>query len=79
MLFSPQWVLAVFMFWRQWARKDLRPGDMTALWEMTYDGRWDDPNLVRLQRLRRRGFVDGDDDLRVTLKGRVALLLGYRS
>jgi hypothetical protein len=43
-------------------------------------GRWDNLNPNRLRRLRRRGFVDGDDAApRVTMKGRMALLLGRRS
>jgi hypothetical protein len=69
------------MFWRRWARKDLRPGDLTALLELTRGGRWNDPNSARLQRLRRRGFIKEHegDRLRVTMKGRVALLLGRRS
>jgi hypothetical protein len=68
------------MFWRQWARKDLRPGDLSALLELRNDGRWNDPNLVRLQRLHRRGFIKTREDKpRLTMKGRVALLLGRRS
>jgi hypothetical protein len=68
------------MFWYQWARKDLKRGDLSALLELTKDGRWNDPNPVRLQRLDKRGFVKKreDDKLRVTMKGRVALLLGRR-
>ena len=55
-------------------------GDLSALRDLTRDGRWNDPNPNRLRRLRRRGFIDGDDAaLRVTMKGRVALLLGDRS
>jgi hypothetical protein len=64
------------MFLRRWARKDLRPGDLTALRELTWDDRWGDPNPARLRRLDKRGFIKG---LRVTMKGRVALLLGRRS
>jgi hypothetical protein len=68
------------MFWRRWARKDLIAGDLASLLDLTRDGRWSDPNPNRLRRLRRRGFIDGDGAaLRVTMKGRVALLLGRRS
>jgi hypothetical protein len=68
------------MFWRRWARKDLVTGDLTALWDLSRGGRWDNLNPNRLRRLRRRGFVDGDDAApRVTMKGRMALLLGRRS
>jgi hypothetical protein len=68
------------MLWRRWARKNLIAGDLASLLDLTRDGRWDDPNPNRLRRLRRRGFVDGDNTaLRVTMKGRVALLLGHRS
>jgi hypothetical protein len=54
---------------------------MSALRELTRDGRWDDPNLVRLQRLCGRGFIKGHegDNLRVTMKGRIALLLEHHS
>jgi hypothetical protein len=51
---------------------------MSALRDLTRDGQWNDPNPNRLRRLRRRGFIDGDDT-RVTMKGRAALLLGHRS
>jgi hypothetical protein len=64
-------------FWRRWARKDLRSGDLSALLDLSRAGRR--PIPARLQRLRRRGFIDGDDAARVTMKGRVALLLGRRS
>jgi hypothetical protein len=66
------------MFWRRWARKDLATGDLTALRELTDGTRW---GASRLERLRRRGFIKGHegDNLRVTMKGRVALLLGRRS
>ena len=64
-------------FWRRWARKDLSPGDVSALLGLSRAGLR--PIPARLQRLRRRGLIDGDDtDLRVTLKGRVALLLSGR-
>jgi hypothetical protein len=69
-------------FRRRWARKDLRPGDLTALRGLTTrDGRWSGPYPDRLQRLRRRGFIEEHegDKPRVTMKGRVALLLGRRS
>jgi hypothetical protein len=69
------------MFWRRWARKDLRTGDLTALRELTDDTRWGASEPARLERLRRRGFIKGHegDNLRVTMKGRVALLLGHHS
>jgi hypothetical protein len=68
------------MFWRRWTRKDLVAGDLSALRDLGRGGRWDNLNPNRLQRLRRRGFIGGDDaDPRVTMKGRVALLLGRRS
>jgi hypothetical protein len=69
-------------FWRRWARKDLRPGDLTALRGLTArDGRWSGPDPVRLQRLRGRGFIEEHEVNKppVTMKGRVALLLGRRS
>jgi hypothetical protein len=69
-------------FWRRWARKDLRPGDLTALGGVTTrDGRWSGPYPDRLQRLRGRGFIEEHEGNkpRVTMKGRVALLLGRRS
>jgi hypothetical protein len=65
-------------FGRRWARKDLRLGDVSALLDLSRAGRRPNPDC--LQRLRRRGFIGGDDaDPRVTMKGRVALLLGRRS
>jgi hypothetical protein len=68
------------MFWRQWARRDLRRGDLDALLELTNGSRWGDPNPVRLRRLSRRGFIKTREDKpRLTMKGRVALLLGRRS
>jgi hypothetical protein len=68
------------MFWHQWARRDLQRGDLSALLELTNDSRWDDPNPARLQRLSERGFIERceDDKLRVTMKGRAALLFGRR-
>jgi hypothetical protein len=69
-------------FWRRWARKDLRPGDLTALrWLTTRDDRWIGPYPACLQRLRGRGFINEHegDKPRVTMKGRMALLLGRRS
>jgi hypothetical protein len=45
------------MFLRQWARKDLQSGDMSALLELTDWDRWDNPNAARVARLLRRGFV----------------------
>jgi hypothetical protein len=69
-------------FWRRWARKDLRTGDLIALRGLTArNGRWRGPYPDRLQRLRGRGFIEeheGDKPL-VTMKGRVALRLGRRS
>jgi hypothetical protein len=68
------------MFWRRWARKDLVTGDLSALLDLSRGGRWDNLNPNRLRRLRSRGFIYGDDAApRVTMKGRVALLLGRRS
>jgi hypothetical protein len=68
------------MFWRQWARKDLETGDLSALRDLSRGGRWDNANPNRLRRLRKRGFIYGDDAApRVTMKGHVALLLGRRS
>jgi hypothetical protein len=63
-------------FWRRWARKDLSPGDVSALRELRNDGQH--PHPARLQRLRGRGFIEEHegDRPRVTMKGRVALLLG---
>ena len=50
-------------FWRRWARKDLSPGDVSALLGLSRAGLR--PIPARLQRLRRRGFIDEDDtDLR---------------
>jgi hypothetical protein len=66
-------------FWRRWARKDLRSGDLIALRGLTIrGGRWSGPYPDRLQRLRGRGFIEGHegDKPAVTMKGRVALLLG---
>jgi hypothetical protein len=69
------------MAWRhQWARKDLQRGDLSALLELTSENRWNDPSPACLQRLNNRGFIKKreDDKLRVTMKGRTALLLGRR-
>jgi hypothetical protein len=69
-------------FWRRWARKDLRPGDLIALWGLTtrttHVGLWSGPYPDRLQRLRGRGFIEEHEGNKppVTMKGRVALLLG---
>ena len=66
------------MFWRDWARKDLQRGDLNALVELKRG--WGVPSPARLERLGERGFIEELDDhkLRVTMKGRVALLLGRR-
>jgi hypothetical protein len=65
-------------FGRRWARKDLRLGDVSALLDLSRAGRRPNPDC--LQRLRRRGFVKTrEDEPRLTMKGRVALLLGRRS
>ena len=66
------------MFWRDWARKDLQRGDLNALVELKRG--WGAPSPARLERLGERGFIEELDDhkLRVTMKGRVALLLGRR-
>jgi len=68
------------MLWHQWARRDLQRGDLSALVELTSEGRWGDPNPARLQRLSERGFIKKreDDKLEVTMKGRAALLFGRR-
>ena len=68
------------LLWHQWARRDLQRGDLSALLALTNNGRWDDPNPVRLQRLSKRGFIKTreDDKLQVTMKGRAALLFGRR-
>jgi hypothetical protein len=68
------------MFWFQWARKELQRGDLTALLELSNDGRWGNPNPARVERLSKRGFVEKrqDERLQVTMKGRAALLLGRR-
>jgi len=68
------------MFWFQWARKELQRGDLTAQLELSNDGRWGNPNPARVERLSKRGFVEKREDerLRVTMKGRAALLLGRR-
>ena len=66
-------------FWRRWARKDLKPGDLIALRGLTIrDGRWSCPYPDRLQRLRGRGFIEEHegDKPRVTMKGRMALCSG---
>ena len=68
-------------FWRRWARKDLRSGDLIALRGLTArDGRWRGPYPAQLQRLRGRGFIEEHEGNKppVTMKGRVALLLGRR-
>ena len=66
------------MFWRDGARKDLQRGDLNALVELKRG--WGAPSPARLERLGERGFIEELDDhkLRVTMKGRVALLLGRR-
>jgi hypothetical protein len=66
------------MFWRQWARRDLERGDLNALRELSK--RWNDPSPARTQRLSKRGFLKKREGhkLRVTMKGRAALLLGRR-
>ena len=69
-------------FWRRWARKNLRPGDLIALGGPTpRNGWWSGPHPDRLQRLCQRGFIEEHEGEkpRVTMKGRVALLLGRRS
>ena len=69
------------MLLRRWARKELQSGDLSALSEMSDGGRWEDPSVARVERLRKRGFVIERPDQRaqVTLKGRAALLFGRRS
>ena len=55
-------------------------GDLSALLQLTNDGRWSDPSPARLQRLSKRGFIKKreDEKLQVTMKGRAALLFGRR-
>ena len=67
------------MFGHHWARKDLQRGDLTALLELIEEGRWGNPNEPCIQRLSQRGFVQRKNSgrLRVTMKGRAALLLGW--
>jgi hypothetical protein len=68
-------------FWRRWARKGLRPGDLIALRGLTTrEDRWSGPHPARLQRLRRRGFIEEHegDKPPVTMKGRMALMLGMK-
>jgi hypothetical protein len=84
LLAGATWKLARLFgsFWRRWARKGLRTGDLIALRGLTTrDGRWRGPYPDRLQRLRWRGFIEEHegDKPRVTMKGRIALLLGRRS
>jgi hypothetical protein len=66
------------MFWCDWARKDLQRGDLNALVELKRG--WGVPSPARRERLGDREFIEEDDHgkLRVTMKGRVALLLGRR-
>ena len=60
---------------RRWVTKSLRPGDLTALAEISR-GRSNDPEANRIERLNRRGFVKRKHDLFVaTLRGRAALFL----
>ena len=68
------------MFGYQWARKELQRGDLSALLELTDPGCWGNTDPARVQRLSKRGFIEtrGDERLRVTMKGRAALLLGRR-
>jgi len=66
------------MIGRRWARKELQPGDFSALRELSKG--WGVPGLARLNRLSDRGFVEKREGgkVRVTMKGRAALLLGRR-
>jgi hypothetical protein len=66
------------MFWHDWARKDLQRGDLNALRELKRG--WGVPSPPRLERLWDREFIEEFDGgkLRITMKGRVALLLGRR-
>jgi hypothetical protein len=47
---------------------------------LTNESRGNDPNPDRLQRLSKRGFIKKreDDKLKVTMKGRAALIFGRR-
>jgi Zn-dependent peptidase ImmA (M78 family) len=66
------------MFLRDWAQKGLQRGDLNALLELKRG--WNVPRQACLERLSDREFIEEDDHgtLRVTVKGRVALLLGRR-
>ena len=87
LLAGAAWKLARLFrsFWRRWARKDLRSGDLIALRGLTTRtprmGLWSGRYPAQLQRLRGRGFIEEHEGNKppVTLKGRVALLLGRRS
>jgi hypothetical protein len=59
-----------------WARKGLKQGDLTALSELS-NGLRSDPNPARVERLSHRGFLArrADKQLRVTVRGRAALLV----
>jgi hypothetical protein len=58
-----------------WARRDLQRGDLTALSELAKGTNWGMPDLDRIERLDRRGFIAkiADDRVAVTLKGHAAL------
>jgi hypothetical protein len=60
---------------RRWATKNLRPGDLTALSNISR-GQWTDPEAERLDRLNQRGFVTKKaGSTVVTILGRAALLI----
>lgn len=59
---------------RRWATRNLQSGDLTALRRVAKWQHVDDPD--RLARLRKRNFLTGSVDRpRVTIRGRVALLM----
>jgi hypothetical protein len=69
------------MVFSRWARKELQPGDLSTLSELSKGSGWGEPDPARIQRLNCRGFVikKANDKLSVTLKGRAALWVRRRS
>jgi len=60
---------------RKWVTKSLRPGDLTALSDISRR-HWDDPKSERFDRLKQRGFVKKNAERPViTMLGRAALLI----
>jgi hypothetical protein len=64
-----------FMILTRWATFDLRHGDLTALAEIAKG--WDQSTDSRMARLKRRQFVSvgRDGQIRVTLRGHLALMV----